>query len=504
MNAIGEFSRSPWMQAGFYHAGPLVSDLDVDVVVVGAGIAGLSTAYEFLCLGRRVAVLDAGTIGGGMTARTSAHLSFEFDDFYHELIRLRGEDEARQYFQSQKAAVDRIEEIARRENIACDFARIPGYLFSPDPSGKELISKEMVAARKVGFADVALLETLPDHATGQALYFPDQARFHPLKYLSGLAAALKRGGAVLHGETRVVSSTETQDGVAVETAAGNTVRAAVAVMATNTPVNDRLAIHTKQAPYRTYVVAAAVAKGTVPDALFWDTEDPYHYVRLQPREQDDLLIVGGEDHKSGMAADGGARIAALRGWAERLFGPLGQTEFAWSGQVFEPVDGVPFAGRNPGNTNIYVITGDSGEGLTTGVAGAMIVSALAEQGDCPWADVYAPSRKSVKSLSEFVKENAGVAKDMAEHITGGTVASLTDIPPGGGALVRLKGEKVAAYRDSDGGLHIVSATCTHAGCVVHFNPFERCWDCPCHGSQFGIDGRVLAGPALKPLAPRRA
>jgi glycine/D-amino acid oxidase-like deaminating enzyme/nitrite reductase/ring-hydroxylating ferredoxin subunit len=503
MNAIGETSRSLWMEAGFHEGVPLVGDLEVDVVVVGAGIAGLSTAYEFLQLGQRIAVVEAGVIGGGMTARTSAHLSYEFDDFYDELIRLRGEDEARQYFASQKAAVDRIEEIAARERIDCDFARLDGYLFAPSPGDNDLIQKELEAARRVGFDTVALLETLPAQATGQALRFPRQARFHPLKYLSGLAGALKRGGVALHDRTRITSVTEKGGGVTLETAGGETIRARVAVIATNSPVNDLMAIHTKQAPYRSYVFAAPVAKGQVADALLWDTEDPYHYVRLQPREKDDLLIVGGADHKSGMAQDGEGRIAALYGWADRLFGPLGAIEYAWSGQVYEPVDAVPFIGRNPGNDNVYVITGDSGEGLTTGVAGAMIIGQLATQGECPWAAVYQPSRKSLMALDEFVKENAGVAKDMAEHLTAGEVPNVADIPRDSGALVRLNGQKVAAYRDKEDQLHLVSATCTHAGCVVHFNAFERCWDCPCHGSQFGIDGQVLAGPALKPLPPHR-
>lgn len=503
MNAIGETSRSPWMAAGFYRAAPLVADIEVDVAVVGAGIAGLSTAYEFTRLGSRVAILDAGIIGGGMTARTSAHLSYEFDDYYHKLIELRGETEAKQYFQSQAAAVDRIQEIAERENIACDFARVDGFLFAPSPQSNGMIQKEWEAAQRVGFQNVELLETLPGQPTGQALRFPRQARFHPLKYLLGLAEALYRDGAALHDRTRIVSVTESAGRVRLETAAGNSVTASSAVIATNSPINDLMAIHTKQAPYRTYVFAAPVAKGSVPDALLWDTEDPYHYVRLQPREEDDLLIVGGEDHKAGMAADGELRVLALRRWAERLFGTFREPEFSWSGQVYEPVDAVPFIGRNPGNDSVYVITGDSGEGLTSAVAGAMIISALVVQGECPWSPVYQPDRKSVRAMGDFLKENIGVAKDMAEHFTAGEVAQLSDIPINGGALVRLKGEKVAAFRDVEDRLHLVSATCTHAGCIVHFNPFERCWDCPCHGSQFGIDGRVLAGPAVKPLAPRQ-
>jgi glycine/D-amino acid oxidase-like deaminating enzyme/nitrite reductase/ring-hydroxylating ferredoxin subunit len=438
-----------------------------------------------------------------MTARTSAHLTYVIDDYYHALIRLRGLAEARQYYESQKEAVDRIEEISAQEGIDCDFARVDGYLFAPNPDGNGLIDKEFKAAQEVGFGDLALLDRLPGQASGRAIRFGGQARFHPLKYLLGLAKVLEPKGALLHDQTRILSVTEKDGGVTLETAAGNTIKAEVAVVATNSPVNDLMAIHTKQAPYRTYVLAAPVAKGAVPDVLLWDTEEPYHYVRLQPREQDDLLIVGGEDHKSGMAADGAARIQALQAWAERRFGPLGPLEFAWSGQVYEPVDAVPFMGRNPGNENVYVITGDSGEGLTSGVAGAMFVSALAEQGTCPWSEVYRPERKSLLSLGAFVKENAGVAKDMAEHVTPGEVKSVDEILPGSGALVRVGGDKLAAYRDKDDRLHVLSATCTHAGCVVHFNPFERCWDCPCHGSQFGIDGKVLAGPALKPLAARR-
>jgi hypothetical protein len=324
-----------------------------------------------------------------------------------------------------------------------------------------------------------------------------------LKYLLGLTEAMRRGGVALHDRTRVLSVTESKGGIDLKTSAGNTIKASLAVVATNSPVNDLMAIHTKQAPYRTYVIAVPVAKGSVPDVLLWDTEDPYHYVRLQPRTDDDLLIVGGEDHKSGMASDGSERIQALHTWAERLFGPLGKIEYAWSGQVYEPVDMVPFIGRNPGNENVYVVTGDSGEGLTSGVAGAMMIAALATEGECPWSPVYQPTRKSLRSLGTFVKENMDVAKDMAEHATAGEVSELSEIPAGHGALTRLKGEKIAAYRDQDGNLHLVSATCTHVGCVVHFNPFECCWDCPCHGSQFGIDGRVLAGPAIKPLEPRQ-
>jgi glycine/D-amino acid oxidase-like deaminating enzyme/nitrite reductase/ring-hydroxylating ferredoxin subunit len=484
------------MDAALPEREPLEQDLDVDVVVIGAGMAGLSTAYELTESGRSVAVLDRGAFAGGMTARTTAHLASELDDYYYELIKLRGEDVARQYYESQKAAVDRIEDIARREALKCDFARVDALLVAVGDDGEEIIQSEFPAAQSLGLA--VSFESPPSSFGSAALRFGDQGRFHPLKYLSGLSDVLARKGARLHGATPVESVEDDGDTVLVRTSRAQ-VRARHAVVATNSPINDRVAIHTKQAPYRTYAFAAPIPRGAIPDLLIWDTLDPYHYVRVQPSHGHDIVIVGGEDHKSGTADDGCERIAALESWARERMPDMGEITHAWSGQVYEPIDYVPHIGRNPGDERIFVITGDSGEGITSAVAGAMIVSQQILDGESPWADAYEPSRKVLGAVAEFASENADMVTNLTQRLTGGDVDDAEAIEPCCGALLRERGKKIAAYRDDNGALHAVSAICTHMGCVVQFNSFERCWDCPCHGSQFGIDGEVLAGPAKEPL-----
>jgi hypothetical protein len=273
------------------------------------------------------------------------------------------------------------------------------------------------------------------------------------------------------------------------------------IVATNSPFHLRIPIHTKQAPYRTYVIAAPVPKGTVDDVLLWDTEEPaYHYVRVQPGPNEDVLIVGGEDHKSGVVQDGAAADARLEAWARRQWPQMGPVTRAWSGQVLEPADYVGFAGRSPRYDHVYLVSGDSGEGLTTGVAAAMLVRDLAMSGTSPWANFYEPSRQMHRGLTEYLKENLEAVRHWAELLGRGDVDSLDEIQPSQGARLKLGGQQVAAFRDETGGLHLRSAVCTHAGCAVHWNAFERCWDCPCHGSQFSVDGEVLNGPAARPLA----
>ncbi len=503
MNAENEYSRSLWMDHSISGEAPaLAGDLTTEVLVVGSGIAGLSCAYELVRSGHQVAVVDRGLLGRGMTARTSAHLAFEIDDFFEELRSLRGEDACRQYYESQCAAVDRIEEICRLEAIDCDFARVDGYFVPAKEKDIDYLRKELDAARAAGFADAEWVDSGPAAwRPGPALRFPRQGRFHPLKYLDGLVRSLRGGGASLYTETSIVGVEEKDDRVRAKTGSGNTITAARAVVATNTPFHLRIPIHTKQAPYRTYVVAGPIPKGAAPDALIWDTLEPsYHYVRLQPGHDEDVLIVGGEDHKTGEAGDMDERLARLEAWARERFPELGPIAHRWSGQVFEPSDYVPFIGKSPGYDRVYIITGDSGEGLTTGVAGALLIRDLIDRGASPWATVYDPDRLMLRGAIEFVKENVDAAKHWAAHLQGGEVSSFDDIRPGEGALIKLNGKMTAAYRTDEGELKLCSASCTHMGCIVRWNHFERCWDCPCHGSHFSTDGKPLQGPAFTPLS----
>ena len=479
-------------------------DASCDLIVIGSGIAGLSTAYEAARWGWNVIVIDrAETIGGVMTPRTTAHLATELDDYHYYLIKARGEDEARIYHESQVAAVTRIEAVCADEGIDADFCRLDGYLVPAELAHMSDIQHEYEACRKIGveveWADQAPV-LVPDGT--RALRFPNQARFHPLKYVRGLIGAIEQREGRIFGSTVYVNHREEDDGVTIETEAGAKIRAKAAVFATNSPVNDKVAIHTKQVPDRTYVIAGPVPKGSAPDVLIWDTLDAYHYVRIQPLGGEDLVIVGGEDHRTGEKTDMEQRFEHLEHWTRERFPSFGEVRYRWSGQVMEPVDFMPFSGRNPGNRNIYVHTGDSGQGMTNGVAGALNIAALLFNQKARFAEIFDPGRKPVAgtSLADFITGRASDVKNLSEYVTGGDIGSVDELKPGEGAIVRRGAKKIAAYRDDGGKLIERSAVCTHVGCIVHWNPVEKCWDCPCHGSQFRPDGSVINAPAIKPLA----
>ena len=501
MNVIEERSLPLWLDdAPEINAAHLVGSLSADVVVIGSGISGLSVAYALTQRGKHVIVLDRGRIARGMTARTTAHLASELDDFYQALIDMRGKEDARRFAESQRAAIDSIAANVTAERIDCDFARLDGYLFAHTENDLSDLDKEYEASREAGM-DVAWADRAPMLGvnTGKALRFPGQARIHPLKYLAGLARAVEARGGRLFAESAVVKVAEEDGFVEVTLENGAQVRAPHVVVAANTPFNDRVAIHTKQAPYRTYAMAFHAPSGAVHDALMWDTLDPYHYVRLQPHAGGDYVIVGGEDHKTGLSDDASIRFENLEAWARLRFPGLGAVTHRWSGQVYEPVDFLPYIGLNPGNERVFVITGDSGQGMTMGATAGLIIPDLIEGRDNRWEEIFRPQRKSLSSALTYLDENKDVAANLAEYVLAKTKKSADEIGRGEGGLLRDGAKILAAYRDPTGQLHVQSATCTHIGCIVHWNSFEQCWDCPCHGSQFTPDGEVLQGPAFRPL-----
>jgi glycine/D-amino acid oxidase-like deaminating enzyme/nitrite reductase/ring-hydroxylating ferredoxin subunit len=484
---------------------PLNGDAECDLVVVGSGIAGLSSAYEASRFGWRVIVIERHeTIGGVMTPRTTAHLASELDDYYYYLIKAVGEEDARTYYESQVAAINRIEAVCRDEGIDADFTRLDGLLVPAEAGHTHELEQEYDACQTLG-VDVEWVDEAPvplPEGT-RALRFPNQGRFHPLKYVRGLTRAIEGRGGRIHGGTVYSSHKEEDGGVTLETEDGHTIRAKAAMFATNSPVNDKVTIHTKYVPDRTYVVAGPVPKGSVPDVLLWDTLEAYHYVRLQPlSETEDLLIVGGEDHRSGEANDMDERFAHLESWTRERYPSFAGARYRWSGQVLEPVDFMPYSGRNPGDRDIYIHTGDSGQGMTNGVAGAINFAALLFEQKAHFAEVLDPSRKpkAGTSLSDFLTGRAHDVKNLTEHLTGGEISSIDELAPGEGAIIRRGMAKIAAYRAEDGTVIERSAVCTHVGCIIHWNGLEKCWDCPCHGSQFQPDGSVINGPAVEPLA----
>src|SRR5215210_60913 len=488
----------------------LDQDLRANVCVIGAGIAGMTTAYLLARAGRAVVVIDDGPIAGGETSRTTAHLTAALDDRYYNIAKLHGEDGARLAAESHMSAIHRIETIASMEDIDCDFRRVEGYLFLGGDSKRSELERELEATHRAGINDTQLVDRIPLSFwnSGPALRFPRQATFHPLKYLKGLARAILRdGGKIYTG----VHAEKIEDGepAKVTTSEGHVIGADNVVVCTNTPVNDWLIIHSKQAAYRTYVIGARIPKGSVPHALYWDTPDPYHYIRIQQgedsagRELDyDILIVGGEDHKTGQATDTEERFNCLEQWASERFPMIETVQYRWSGQVMEPVDYMAYIGRNPGgDEHIYIATGDSGNGMTHGTIAGIILNELIQGRKHQWSKLYDPSRVKLRATPEYLKENLNVGKQYKDWFTAGDAGNLEQIKPGEGAVLGTGRGKIAVYRDESGAVHQLSAVCTHLYCIVHWNDTEKTWDCPCHGSRFDPYGNVVNGPAIVGLSP---
>lgn len=484
----------------------LQQDLRADVCVIGAGVAGLTTAYLLAREGRSVIVLDLGTVAGGETRNTTAHLANAMDDRFVRLERIHGRNAARLVAESHGAAITRIEEIVADEDIACDFDRVDGYLFQPPGRPTSELSAELAVARRAGVT-VEMIARAPIDGfdTGACLRFTGQAQIHPLKYMHGLAHAFERLGGRIFCGTHV---TEVHGGNEAEvlTRGGAVVRARAAVVATNSPINNRFALHTRQVPYRTFVIGATVPRGAVTKALYWDDADPYHYVRLEatvdPTADTDVLIVGGEDVRTGDVHDDEARYVRLEAWTRARWPTVRDVPYRWSGQVYEPVDGLAFIGKNPLDAdNVYVVTGDSGQGMTHGTIAGILLTDLICGRKNPWTQLYDPARLRLGAVRDYVRDTVGTAAQYAEWLTPGEVSGVDAIAPGEGAVLRRGIQKIAAYRAEDGTVSMCSATCTHLGCVVGWNKSESIWECPCHGSRFDRFGTVVNGPATVDLAP---
>ncbi len=476
------------------------------VAVIGAGISGLTAALCLLNEGRKVLVLDRQGIGAGETLRTTAHLANALDDRYHRLARWHGAEGARLAALSHAAAIEWIERFCAGQPGACGFRRLSGYLLSRDRDERAL-RRECEAACAAGL-DARLREDgvpgLP--GLGAAVEFPRQARVDIDRLLPVLADAVRElGGRLARAEVVDIRTGSMSGGLELDLAEGEPLQARQAVVATNVPFHESVAIHTKQAAYRTYVVAARCPPEALPDVLLWDDGDPYHYVRwVDARDgAGPWLLIGGEDHKTGRDEDPDAYLR-LQLWARERFAGAMEFTHAWSGQILEPADGLAFIGRDAGGLEgVYVITGDSGNGITHGVLGGLLVADLVAGRRNPWATLYSPSRKPVRASATWLRENADVAAQYAQWLASRPDAEQASaLRPGQAGIFRRGMHLLAVSRQDDGRLSSFSARCPHLGCVVHWNAMESTWDCPCHGSRFAPeDGRVLNGPAACGLEP---
>jgi glycine/D-amino acid oxidase-like deaminating enzyme/nitrite reductase/ring-hydroxylating ferredoxin subunit len=478
-------------------------DLTVDVLVVGGGITGLTTAYLAAAAGQSVAVIERERCAAIDTGHTTAHLTMATDTRLHELARKFGATHAQAIWDAGLAAMAEIETIIREHEIACDFEWVSAYLHAPggraEPNDAQSFQEEAQLATEMGF-DAEVVSHVPV-VGGPGIHFDNQARFHPRKYLAGLAAAIRENGGHVFEHTEADEFRDDPRGVKAN---GHWVRAGDIVIATHNPLvglagmTSATMFQTKLALYTSYVVAGRVPRDTLPDALLWDTADPYHYLRLQRHRDWDLVIFGGEDHKTGQASDTNACYQRLEKTVKAIV-PEIEVTHRWSGQVLETPDGLPYIGRMADHQ--YAATGFAGNGMTFGtLAGIMITDAIAGRPN-PWAELFEPGRAAIRrGLWEYIKENADYPYYlMRDRFAGAEGKSLRAVRRGEGRVIDHEGQKVAAYRAPDGGLTMVSAICTHMGCVVRWNDAERTWDCPCHGSRFTPEGGVISGPAEKPL-----
>jgi glycine/D-amino acid oxidase-like deaminating enzyme/nitrite reductase/ring-hydroxylating ferredoxin subunit len=472
----------------------LETDQHAQVAVVGGGITGLTTALLLARAGKQVTLLETRTLAAGVSGATTAHLTEALDTRYHELESSFGAEGAALARASSRAAIEKIAELGAGSE--CGFERVDGYLFTDDESKLSELDAELLAAKRAG-AEVSRLNEapLPVSVRG-ALRFGNQAQFRPTDYLRVLAEQLAATNARVY-EGVSVTNVESEGQLCLETATGYRVTADAVVLATHAPFQN-LKLQLELAQYRSYVVAGAIASPL--GGLFWDMADPYHYFRSVTIEGQEYLIVGGGDHRTGTIPDGGpeAPFSELAAFAAQLGASVSER---WSAQVAEPSDGLPFIGKPDPDTEVYVAQGFSGNGMTFGTLSALLISDALLGRHNAYAELYRADRfKPLASAGALLSENAETAVHLvAGHVMPASEQPLEQLPCGQGRIVKADGKKLAVYRDGDGAVHAVSAICTHQGCQVAFNPVEHSWDCPCHGSRFDINGRVLDGPAKKPL-----
>jgi glycine/D-amino acid oxidase-like deaminating enzyme/nitrite reductase/ring-hydroxylating ferredoxin subunit len=471
-------------------------------VVVGGGITGLTAAYLLVKAGRSVALIERERCAQIDTGHTSAHLTMATDERLTDLVKHFGRDHAQAVWDAGLAAIAQIDAVVREEDIDCDFAWVPGYLHSAPGASRDetaAFKEEAAQAAALGF-DTEFTAEVP-LIGGPGIRFEHQARFHPRKYLAHLARRIvELGGHIYeHSEAEEFSAKPLS-------VAANSCKLTCdeIVLATHTPLTGNTNLvsatlfQTKLALYTSYVLAARVPKGRVPDALMWDTADPYHYLRLEPHRDFDLVIFGGEDHKTGQASDTNACYERLVRTLKALVGDADITH-RWSGQVIETPDGLPYIGETADHQ--FAATGFSGNGMTFGTLGAMMACDRVLGRPNPWAELFDTGRKKIAGGAwDYARENKDYPYYLIrDRFAGAEGTSLRAVKRGEGKIIDRNGASVAAYRDDNGTMTLRSAVCTHMGCLVDWNEAERTWDCPCHGSRFKPNGEVIAGPAESPL-----
>lgn len=494
-------TKSLWVETALQAEFPaLKSNLDVEVAIVGGGITGITAGILLQRAGKRVAIIDNSQIATGESGYTTAHLTQVLDVRYQQIISDFGEEKAQLAAGSSGAAINQIEKLIQDYRISCDFKRLPGYLYSENGFDTLDFSQEIDALRKVNVpAELIGAAPLP-FKTLKAIRVDDQAQFHPRQYLLSIVEQFVHLGGKIIEHTRAIDVT---DGTPcqVKTERG-TITALDVIISANVPVTNWLFLNTKIAAYRSYALSAKLSSPIQP-GLYWDTVDPYHYIRAYHSETEgDFLIVGGEDHKTGAKVHTESCFKNLERFTREHF-DVADIPYFWSGQIIKPLDGLPYIGLNSLSKHVYVSTGYSGNGMTFGTLGGMILSDLVLGKSNPWSLLYDATRlHPIASIGNFLSENIDIpAHFIGDRLSNGDARFTSEIQKNEGKVITVAGKKIAAYRGEDGDLHAFSAVCPHMGCIVHWNGAESSWDCPCHGSRFDAHGKVSNGPALSDLKP---
>jgi len=475
----------------------LDKDVETEVLIIGGGITGLTLATLLNDAGIHSMLVEATHISNGTTGLSSCHLTTESDRQYRKIYKDFGEETTGMVARSRAQSIEFIEQLIKNKKIDCDFKRVSGYLYANTPEEIAELESEYRHAGYVGLPVELTDEIDLPFPVAKALKFENQAVFNAQSFLGGLAEQLVNSKCQIFENTRVTNIREDR-GLFTVSANGVTIKALKVVMATHIPLFFNV-LQTLAFPYISYVIAAAV-EDDIPQHLYWDMDDPYHYIRSTEFNGKNYLIVGGADHKVGHEEETSGRFRELEAYARKHFN-VTSIDFRWSAEFFESADGLPFIGESPFSKNLYVATGFSGDGLVYGPMAALIINDLIQGKTNPYYDAYDSTRITIAaSMADFFKENIDNMRSfVADKFKGAAQESPEHLAPGEGKILNLNGEKAAVAKDAQGEVHAVSPVCTHLKCNVHYNNAEQTWDCPCHGSRFAIDGSVVYGPAVNPL-----
>jgi glycine/D-amino acid oxidase-like deaminating enzyme/nitrite reductase/ring-hydroxylating ferredoxin subunit len=473
----------------------LENNITVDAAVIGGGITGIMTAYHLNKSGIKTALLEAYELGHGTTGTTTSHLTEISDTNFKDLIKNFGSETVKLVSKSLRESITVIENLIHEYGIDCDYRKVPAYYYAEKDENEE-IKNEFEDAIRGGLSPQLLNKISLPFPVSKAILYPNQAHFHILKFLYKMAEVISRNGTYIFENSRVIDVSGSSP-YEIKTEKGK-ISAKHVVYATHTPLH----IHITQMEMkvnRSYVIAAKLEKQVIEDALYWDNENPYHYFNLMESDEGTLIMIGGGDHHQGFEGNEQNNFNALISWAQQKFN-IGDILYGWSGQEFNPPDGLPFIGLSPFSDSKYIATGFSGNGLAFGAAAADIISSLIVNGQSRYEKIYSPSRLNLSGIKDILELNAHVIKHIVkDRFDDKIVTDIENISAGDGGIIKIDNKLIAAYKDEQGKIHKFSPVCHHAQCIVRWNQYERTWDCPCHGSRFYPSGEIFEGPVLKSL-----